>query len=70
MNCILMAISWDGMGEAWTALKWDGIGQKNMSLGQAWRFESKRDLTHFNLYLYKCTIIGACSLYMYENTIY
>ena len=46
---MLMGILWDGMGKAWTAMKWDGIEQKNMSHGQVWRFESKRDSTHFIL---------------------
>ena len=43
---MLIEILRDGMGKAWTAMKWDGIEQKNMSHGQAWRFESKRNLTH------------------------
>ena len=40
-----MGISWDGMGQAWTAMEWDGMGQKNLSHEQtsfiAWYVDEK-----------------------------
>ena len=35
-----MGITWDGMGQAWTAMEWNEMGQKNMSHEQACIFQN------------------------------